>query len=113
MKVLVCGGRDFQDWKRFKSVLDILHVKLGFNLIISGGARGADTFAILWAKTNNIECKIFYADWMSYGKRAGLIRNQKMLDVGKPDLVIAFPGGKGTEDMISRAKNEGMFVKRA
>ena len=46
------------------------------------------------------------------GYRAGPIRNQEMLDKGKPDLVIAFPGGKGTADMVGRALRTGVFVYR-
>jgi acyl-CoA synthetase (NDP forming) len=53
----------------------------------------------------------FPANWKKHGKSAGPIRNQLMLDVGKPDLVIAFPGGSGTADMIRRARKAGVPVK--
>ena len=43
-------------------------------------------------------------DWKKYGKKAGPLRNQQMLEEGKPDLVVAFPGGNGTADMVRRAK---------
>ena len=50
------------------------------------------------------------ADWKKYGKSAGPLRNQRMIDEGKPDLVVAFPGGVGTADMISRAKAYNISV---
>jgi hypothetical protein len=53
---------------------------------------------------------IYPADWTRHGKAAGPKRNQLMLDKEKPDLVIAFPGGKGTADMVARAKAQGFKV---
>lgn len=54
--------------------------------------------------------KEFPADWDKYGKRAGYLRNVQMLDEGKPDLVVAFPGGKGTAMMVKLAKERGVRV---
>ena len=99
MRILVCGGRDFVDYERLERVLDAS----GATLIIHGGARGADSLAGAWAKKRNVPVLVFYADW-SVGRKAGILRNQKMLDEGKPDKVIAFPGGRGTADMVRRAK---------
>ena len=56
---------------------------------------------------------VFPAEWDKYGVSAGPIRNQKMIDEGKPDLVFAFPGGRGTTDMIRRAAVAGIRVVRA
>ena len=60
-------------------------------MVIVGGARGADTMAAEWATARSIPCLIYMADWSGLGPKAGPIRNQRMLDEGKPDLVIAFP----------------------
>lgn len=79
--------------------------------IISGGARGVDSAAIDWAVVNWCPFKEYKADWQQYGKAAGVIRNRQMLDEGKPDLVVAFPGGKGTAHMVSIAKERGIPVK--
>lgn len=76
--------------------------------VISGGARGADFLARCYAKYCGWEYQEFLADWKKYKAAAGPIRNQWMLDEGKPDLVIAFPGGKGTADMVSRARKAGV-----
>lgn len=78
--------------------------------IISGMARGADSLAAEWATKFGFPLQKFPADWKKYGKAAGSIRNQQMLDEGKPDLVIAFPGGTGTRDMIKKANKAGVRV---
>lgn len=110
MRVLVCGGRDYQNVMRVWEILDLLPKK--DLVIIQGDARGADELAKTWAKNKNVECLSFPADWNKYGKRAGYIRNAKMLDEGKPDLVIAFPGGKGTDMMVMLSESAGIVTKR-
>ena len=110
MKVLVCGGRDFTNVHLLHKTLDHLHEKYKFDILIEGDARGADRLAGYWAKQNRIECKIFPAQWQKLGNRAGPIRNLQMLDEGKPDLVIAFPGGDGTAHMIKIARGRGIRV---
>src|SRR5690348_8540698 len=61
--------------------------------IISGAARGVDTVALDWAVINWCPSEEYPADWDTHGKAAGPIRNKQMLEEGKPDLVVAFPGG--------------------
>lgn len=78
--------------------------------IIHGGARGADRGADEWGVANWVPVHEFKADWDKYGKLAGPIRNKEMLEIGKPDLVIAFPGGKGTSNMVQQAKEAGVEV---
>ena len=78
--------------------------------IIQGGAKGADFLAKVYAHECGIPCEEYPADWKAYGKAAGHLRNQKMLDEGKPDLVVAFPGGNGTADMVARARKAGVEV---
>ena len=107
MKVLVCGGRDFDDYTRLKAFLDTHQI----TVLVHGGARGADTLAGIYANCyKNITCRVYYAEWSKYGNKAGFIRNQLMLDKEHPDLVIAFPGGKGTADMVKRATEQGYKV---
>lgn len=78
--------------------------------IITGGATGADQVAIDWAIIHWCPYKEYKADWKKHGPAAGPLRNQQMLDEERPDLVVAFPGGKGTADMIRRAKKAGIEV---
>ncbi len=107
MKVLVCGGRNYNDYESVKSCLDMLPP---ITCIISGCARGADTLGIRYAEEHNIPIMRFPADWNTYGKAAGSIRNQQMLDEGQPQLVIAFPGGSGTADMVRRSLKANLKV---
>ncbi len=90
--------------------LDALRSSRGVTLLISGCARGADTLTIEWAEAGGIEVARFPADWSTHGRAAGPIRNQQMLDEGKPELVVAFPGGRGTADMVRRARAAGIEV---
>lgn len=103
-KVLVCGGRDFTDQAFLNTILDLYHAKCKFELVIEGGAKGADSLARTWAIMNKIGYSEFKADWDSFGRAAGSIRNRLMLEESKPDLVLAFPGHSGTANMINQAR---------
>lgn len=107
---LVCGGRNYNDKKRAFQVLSALGSVFRIQAVIHGGAAGADTLAEEWAYNALVRCTEYPAEWNKYGLAAGHLRNQQMLDEGKPDLVIAFPGGPGTADMIRRAKREDFLV---
>lgn len=109
MKVLVCGGRNFKDYFLLCSVLDYF-LKYDDLIIINGGATGADSFSSIWAEENGIKHKQYFAQWEKYGKTAGPIRNKLMLETEKPDLVIAFDGGRGTQHMIKIAKQAKVKV---
>lgn len=80
------------------------------DLVITGGAKGADTLAAEWAHAKGYPLRIFLPKWKTHGHAAGPIRNATMLKEGKPDLVIAFPGGKGTQNMKKLAQAKGVFV---
>lgn len=105
MRVLVCGGRDFDDYDLMEKTLDQYQI----TTIIHGAARGADLFSDRYAAAKGLKREAYPANWNLYGNSAGPIRNQYMLE-SKPDLVIAFPGGRGTADMVSRAKKAGVEV---
>jgi hypothetical protein len=90
-------------------------VKIGMDdmyaVIIHGAAPGADSIARLAAEDLGLRTEAHPADWARYGRRAaGPIRNQEMLDSGI-DLVIAFPGGRGTADMVRRARKAGITIR--
>lgn len=107
-RVLVCGGRDFKDGKFLYRVLDGIR---GIELVISGAARGADRLADQWAETRGVARAIFPANWSGEGKRAGFTRNRRMLDLGDPGLVVAFPGGTGTHMMMRIAREAEVPVR--
>jgi hypothetical protein len=106
-KVLVCGGRDFTG--DVSHILDDVNARHGIDLIIHGGAKGADSLAEQWAFRREIDCLRVPAKWKRHGKAAGPMRNTEMLKL-KPNLVVAFPGGKGTENMVKQAKVAGISV---
>lgn len=109
MRVLVCGGRDFRDWGRVMETLDGLNAEHKIRTVVHGCARGADELADHWARIREKHVMRFPANW-AQGKAAGPLRNQRMLEEGKPGLVVAFPGGRGTADMVSRAKAASVKV---
>jgi hypothetical protein len=109
MKVLVCGGRDYDDQAFFDKFMDDLSQRLQRVIcIIQGGATGADMLARGWAAERMLPCMTFDVNpyWGKLGKKAGPIRNEWMLEYGKPEWVVAFPGGKGTADMIKQAESD-------
>jgi hypothetical protein len=110
-RILVCGGRDYRDGCALFGALDALEHDHGEIMIIQGGATGADQLARHYAWRKGIEFWNYPADWKAHGKAAGPIRNQRMIDDGKPDLVLAAPGGKGTADMIARATKAGIPIQ--
>ena len=136
VRVLVCGGRWFgrlNDDPRMTpekraaeearvarqrrlafDTLDAIHRETYTACIVYGCAPGADMLGKQWAEAERrhgwVGLAPFPADWEKYGKGAGPRRNKQMLDEGNPDLVVAFPGGRGTADMIQRARAAGVRV---
>ena len=110
MRVLVCGGRDYNDKQRVWEYLDASNECVRITRLIQGGGRGADALAKAWADDRGIPIATHEAQWEVYGRAAGPMRNQKMLMEEQPDLVIAFPGGKGTLDVVTRARKAGIAV---
>lgn len=109
MRVLVTGGRDFNDRELLFDALDRLHATHTFTVLIHGDANGADRLSGEWAVATGIAVEAHPADWKKHGRAAGPIRNQKMLEEN-PELVVAFPGGRGTADMVRKAKSAGLKV---
>ena len=110
MKIIVCGGRDFDNVSAVRHALTVAHAKRPITLLIEGGAAGADKLAREWAGANGVLHVTVLADWKRYGPAAGPIRNTEMLREYVPDGVIAFPGGKGTADMVNQARKAGIKV---
>lgn len=106
-RVLVTGGRDYRD----KAALRRAILEARPSLLISGLARGADRLAFEIAEELGIPQMLFPANWNGEGRGAGVIRNQRMLDLGKPGVVLAAPGGRGTADMVERARRAHIPVR--
>ena len=112
MKALVCGSRHWTDVVYLNAALDLMHSKYGFSVLIEGEQRGVDLMARAWAEMRGLKVEPYEADWDRYGRAAGPIRNRRMLDEGRPDLVIAFPGGVGTTHMVRHAERAGVEICR-
>lgn len=111
LRVLVCGGRDYLNRTAVWKVLNDLDTKHGRLTVIQGGAKGVDQHARDWCyDQRSVHMVNEPAQWLEHGPKAGPIRNQKMLDEHKPELVVAFPGGKGTADMVRRAEKAGVPI---
>lgn len=100
MKLAVVGSRTFTDYARMCSVLDVLKP----DVIVSGGASGADRLSERYAKEHGIKTEIYLADWDRHGRAAGIIRNAQI--VKSCDEVVAFWDGqsRGTANTIERAR---------
>ena len=110
MKWLICGGRFYRDEKQMFSCMEAIVNEHGRpSLIIHGGATGADTLAEKYANVTMIPTKVFPAEWTRLGRSAGFERNKEMI-LEEPDMVIAFPGGGGTEHMLELAKRYNVPV---
>lgn len=118
-RVLICGGRDYGGYSTITDALEQVVLDYcrehgawspGDVTIVHGDARGADRNGAACAELMGLEVEAHPADWKAHGKGAGPIRNQQMLDTGI-DLVLAFPGGRGTADMVRRARKAGVEVR--
>lgn len=132
--ILVCGGRDYWDRETFdREMVRVIRGK-GWKkcVIVHGGASGADNLANLFAVRNSLFRCVYLvtsentpqdalrsdhmrnvkigADWLRDGKKAGILRNIRMHDETRPDVVLAFPGGNGTKHMIDYARKNGTEV---
>lgn len=124
MRIVVTGGRNFADAAMVDRALSAVHRKHGITALIEGEASGADTLCRKWAEAHGIAVKDFPANWSDvdrpgaivrkrrdgslYDAAAGSIRNQRMIDEGRPDAAVAFPGGSGTADMVRRLNHAGI-----
>jgi hypothetical protein len=108
MKILVTGGRDFtgRDLVK-KTLLEFVTIFGRPELLIHGGARGADTICGEEATKLGIRTLVVLPDWERFKHTAAILRNQEMVDM-KPDFLLPFPGGSGTRDCMKRAKKAGI-----
>lgn len=123
--ILICGGRRFGDLTQLfpetehdkrRREYDFIWTTLDrlwepdWTRVIAGGATGADTVGVEWALSRGILVREYLAEWNKFGKRAGILRNVRMLEEGRPDTVVAFPGGNGTAHMTRIAREAGVQV---
>jgi hypothetical protein len=112
IRVLVCGGRDYTNRRILFDALDRIAERHNGVHVIQGGATGADALAREWCRERMCSYSHYPADWRAHGRSAGPIRNKQMLDEGRPHVVVAFPGGRSTADMIRQAEAAAVAVER-
>lgn len=107
MKLICAGSREVEDEDFVHRYLNSLHLHEPITAIVSGLAKGPDSFGKNWALVNGIPVLEFPADWNRYGNAAGPIRNEEMMKVG--DALVAFWDGQspGTKNMISLMRKAG------
>jgi hypothetical protein len=110
-KVLVCGGRDFDDCVFLYRQMDKIDKLYNIYCVVEGDAKGTDKMAGKWGRFRKKEVKVYPAKWKKFGKRAGPIRNLTMLeDNSDIELVISFPGGNDTRNMVDKAREKKIAV---
>lgn len=110
LRVAVTGGRDYNDYYNIQRTLAKVSARFDIT-VIHGAAKGADSLARIWCERTHTPMLPFPAQWDRYGTAAGGVRNQQMIDEGKPQLLLSFPGGPGTRDMTDRCLAAGIPVK--
>lgn len=113
-KVIIAGSRGFSNYKLLKEKCNeyLREKRKEYNIIIiSGGARGADTLGEKYAQDEGFSLEVFPANWNKFGKSAGFIRNEQMAEIA--DALIAFWDEKshGTKHMIEIMENKKLLVR--
>lgn len=113
MKVIIAGGRDFNDYDRLVAVLDkvLRRVNKEKLVIISGGARGADSLGERYAKEKGYGLEVYPADWNKHGKSAGYKRNTEMAEVAHALVAFWDEKSRGTKHMIDIAERKELKVR--
>lgn len=106
-RVVIAGCRNYQNYAEAKKYIDdcLSEIrKTNRIIIVSGCAGGADLLGIRYADENSLSVERYPADWRTYGKAAGPIRNKKMAEIS--DYVICFWDGKskGTKSMLEYSR---------
>lgn len=107
MKIAVIGSRGFPEPWRIDALIDFIAEAFPGAVIVSGGARGVDSWAEARAKQHGLEVQVFIPDWDRFGRGAGMIRNADIIKAA--DYVIGFWDGssKGTKHSIDLARTLG------
>jgi hypothetical protein len=105
MRVLITGGRKFYDWNLLNNTLnEFLKDKTSITIVHGDCPTGADQLAQRFVDYQRVQVERYPANWKKFGKAAGSIRNQEMVDLGA-DICFAFPHPEstGTWDCVEKA----------
>lgn len=111
MRYLICGTREASQEMSDAVWNWVMENCEPGDVVIHGAASGVDEQAMIAAQAiPGVKHLPFQADWHTHRRAAGPIRNRRMIEEGKPDLVVAFPGGRGTANMVAQARKAGIDV---
>lgn len=110
MRLIIAGGRDYRAGPAEYRWLDLVNHHQRVTAVLSGTARGVDTFGEMWAAEKHIPIERYPAEWKKYGPRAGPMRNQVM--VNRADALAVFPGGTGSANVTKLAEKAGIRIFR-
>src|SRR3990167_8364678 len=109
INLAIVGYRNYNNYPEFKSYIAKFIEKYGkIDKIISGGAKGTDSMAEIYANEHKIPFVCYPADWSKYGKRAGPIRNQLIVNDCTHMVAFLHPDSIGTQDSINKAKTKNV-----
>lgn len=108
MRTIIAGGRDFLPSALWLARVALALHKLGTTEVVSGTCRGADKFGEAVAEFLSLPIKQFPANWDTYGKSAGHLRNEEMADYA--EALILLPGGPGTNSMREFAQTAKLRI---
>ena len=112
VRLIIAGGRDFQDWDLLCKTLDELVGARELEIeVVSGTARGADQLGERWAQLRGYPVRQFPADWQQHGKQAGWLRNQQMAQYATHCVCFWDSKSRGTGHMINLARQQGLNLK--
>jgi len=102
VRILIAGGRDFNDYELLCKVLDAYIAEMPYMTfhIVSGGAKGADALAERYAKERRVDNLILRADWNRFNRSAGYVRNSNMGKISDVAFVFWDLASKGSKHMI-------------
>lgn len=109
--LLVCGGRNYTSHTVLLRVLDNVHAARPVTKIVTSTSAGVHAMARAWAKTRDVEVAVWARNWNARKARIPGVRKPHVLDMEKPDLVIAFPGSERTDRMVRMAGQRGITVQ--
>jgi hypothetical protein len=115
VRVLIFGNLDWYDFAAVHWKLRELLREDPELVVVEGGARGADTAGLVAATDLGVPVDPYHAEWSKYGRAAGPVRNQRMVDEGRPDLALVCYQGepdRGTADMLRRLKKANVPTER-
>ncbi len=110
MKVIIAGGRDIFFYDALEKAIETCPFKDEITEVVYGGATGVDRMGKCWANEHSIPVKTFNADWASYGKAAGPIRNGQMAEYADALILIWDGKSSGSGDMLRRAKAKNLKI---